>query len=319
MLNSALTNFLGNCLEIPLSDRLKSNLGNITQNIYKSLPLSLVGAAGGFFLGTAFNIAPTHAVGNVPDNRLETFALDVTKNRIDFATLKDVEPKGQVILNPSRIVIDLPGAVFRGKTVRRTIGKSVQAVRVGQVDADTTRLVVEFPPEMEIDAQALRLKANTARSWSIQLPENLATSTLSTAMFGWPLIGTLTAGFGMRIHPITGARKMHKGIDIAAPTGAPILAAADGIVLDADFDSDYGNFVELGHSDGSKTMYAHANRLIVSKGMTVRKGQAIAEVGTTGRSTGPHLHFEFLANGKQPADPMAMLPQRYLLFDVAAR
>jgi murein DD-endopeptidase MepM/ murein hydrolase activator NlpD len=311
------SDMVGNICKISgkISGKISSKVSANVPPKIAQFPLILLSAIGGFLVTTI----PSHAVNTLPNNRLEAFTLDVTKNRIDFATLKDLEPRGKVILNPARIVIDLPGATYRGATVRRAIGRAVKEVRVGQVEADTTRLVVEFSPDMAVDMQNLKMQATSARSWSIQLPENVATSTLSSAMFNWPLIGTLTAGFGWRVHPISGTRKMHKGIDIAAPIGAPILASADGVVADADFDSDYGNFVELSHSDGSKTMYGHANRLLVAKGMMVRKGQAIAEVGTTGRSTGPHLHFEFMADGKQASDPMAILPQRFVLFDVAAR
>ncbi|MDX1978424.1 MAG: peptidoglycan DD-metalloendopeptidase family protein [Pseudanabaenaceae cyanobacterium bins.68] len=262
----------------------------------------------------------TAGAANSPSgfNRLETFTFDLTQNRISFTTLQQVEPRAQLLLNPARIVIDLPGTIYTNKTVRRAIGGAVREVRVGQSEPETTRLVVEFNPELPIDLNNLRLQAKSMRDWSISLPEQVATSRVYTALFGWPLNGTLTAGFGWRTHPITGQRKLHKGIDIAAPIGAPIMAAADGVVLDADFDSDYGNFVELSHSDGNTTLYAHANRLLVTKGMRVRKGQPIAEVGTTGRSTGPHLHFEVLANGKEPVDPIStVLPKQFVLFDLA--
>ncbi len=252
-------------------------------------------------------------------NRLETFSFDVTQNRIEFATLEGVEPMGQVISNPTRIVIDLPGAIYEGKTVRRTIGRAVQAVRVGRVNDETTRLVVEFAPDFPLETDRLRLQARSPRHWSIQLPESVAAASLPSAAFVWPLVGTLTAGFGWRIHPITNQRRLHKGIDIAAPIGTPILAAAAGTVVEAGWDDGYGNFVELQHADGYRTLYAHAHRLLVQKGMTVQQNQAIAEVGSTGRSTGPHLHFEVLAEGSTPVDPMAFLPQRYVLFDVAAR
>ncbi|MFQ3679471.1 MAG: peptidoglycan DD-metalloendopeptidase family protein [Pseudanabaenaceae cyanobacterium] len=252
-------------------------------------------------------------------NRLETFSFDVTQNRIEFATLEGVEPTGQVIADPTRIVIDLPGTIYEGKTVRRTIGRAVQAVRVGRVNDETTRLVVEFAPNFPLETDRLRLQARSPRHWSIQLPESVAAANIQSAALVWPLVGTLTAGFGWRIHPITNQRRLHKGIDIAAPIGTPILAAADGTVVAADWDDGYGNFVELQHADGNRTLYAHAHRLLVQKGMTVRQNQAIAEVGSTGRSTGPHLHFEVLAAGTTPVDPMAFLPQRYVLFDVAAR
>jgi murein DD-endopeptidase MepM/ murein hydrolase activator NlpD len=256
-------------------------------------------------------------------NQLETFVFDTTRNRIEFATSKKIYPKGKVLENPTRLVIDLPGAKYKGPTVRRIIGKAVQAVRVGQVDADTTRLVVEFAPSFNLeDNEQLQLKALSSTShWSVQLPQSVASSSLNTpAPMVWPVNGIITAAFGWRIHPITGQRKMHKGIDIGAPTGAPILAAADGFVSFAEFDDGgYGNLVEVTHNDGSRSLYAHTNRILVRKGQQVRQGQLIAEVGSTGRSTGPHLHFEVQPDGKHPTNPMTFLPNRYIVFDVAAR
>jgi murein DD-endopeptidase MepM/ murein hydrolase activator NlpD len=255
-------------------------------------------------------------------NRLETFVFDTTRNRIEFATSKKIYPKGKVLENPTRLVIDLPGAKYKGATVRRTIGKAVQAVRVGQVDADTTRLVVEFAPSFNLEEdEQLQLKALSSTShWSVQLPQSVAKSSLNTpAPLAWPVNGVITAAFGWRIHPISGRRKMHKGIDIGAPTGAPIMAAADGYVSYAQWDDGgYGNLVEVTHNDSSRTLYAHTNRILVRKGQQVRQGQLIAEVGSTGMSTGPHLHFEVLT-GKRATNPMALLPNRYIVFDVAAR
>lgn len=92
-------------------------------------------------------------------NRLETFVYDLTDSKIEFSLKNDIEPKGIVINNPTRIVIDLPGIVYQGPTVRRRVGKGVQAVRVGQVDANTTRMVVEFSPEVTINPQELKLKS----------------------------------------------------------------------------------------------------------------------------------------------------------------
>jgi murein DD-endopeptidase MepM/ murein hydrolase activator NlpD len=256
-------------------------------------------------------------------NRLETFVFDTTRNRIEFATSKKVYPKGKVLENPTRLVIDLPGARYKGATVRRTIGKAVQAVRVGQVDSNTTRLVVEFAPSFNLeDNEQLQLKALSSTShWSVQLPQSVASSSLNTpAPMVWPVNGIITAAFGWRIHPITGQRRMHKGIDIGAPTGAPILAAADGLISYAEWDDGgYGNLVEVTHNDGGRTLYAHANRILVRKGQHVRQGQLIAEVGSTGRSTGPHLHFEVQSDGKRATNPMAFLPNRYIVFDVASR
>jgi murein DD-endopeptidase MepM/ murein hydrolase activator NlpD len=258
---------------------------------------------------------------SVQANRLETFVYDSSQNRIEFSLQNDIEPKGVVIGNPTRVVIDLPGITYKGPTVRRRVGHGVQSVRVGQLDASTARLVVEFAPDVNFDPKLLRLKSKTPGRWTMQLPESVASADLNSGAkkFTWPLTGKITAGFGWRVHPIDGSRRLHKGIDIAAPTGAPMFAAGDGFVSDAGWDSGgYGNFVEIKHLDGSKTFYAHANRLLVSKGQQITKGQAIAEVGSTGRSTGPHLHFEVLPDGRNVVDPIDYLPIRQIVLDLAS-
>jgi len=108
-----------------------------------------------------------------------------------------------------------------------------------------------------------------------------------------PLEGfRLTSGFGMRNHPVLGRRRAHKGIDLGAPTGTPILAAADGIISRADWFGSYGLYVSVEHGGEIQTRYAHMSRLNVAKGQRVSKGDVIGFVGTTGRSTGPHLHYE---------------------------
>ncbi|MCX7863620.1 MAG: M23 family metallopeptidase [Novosphingobium sp.] len=113
----------------------------------------------------------------------------------------------------------------------------------------------------------------------------------------------LTSGFGMRNHPVLGGRRLHKGIDLAAPTGTPILAAADGIVSRADWFSSYGLFVSIEHGGEIQTRYGHMSRLNVAEGQRVRKGDVIGFVGSTGRSTGPHLHYEVrIAN--EAVDPL---------------
>lgn len=108
-----------------------------------------------------------------------------------------------------------------------------------------------------------------------------------------PLDGlSLTSEFGMRTHPVLGGRRQHKGIDLAAPTGTPIYATADGIVGKAQWYSSYGLYVEIAHGAQLETRYAHMSRLAVAPGERVRKGDVIGYVGSTGRSTGPHLHYE---------------------------
>ena len=118
--------------------------------------------------------------------------------------------------------------------------------------------------------------------------------------------GLLGSAFGWRIDPLTGRSALHEGLDFQADPGTPIFAAAAGIVVTQEYHPDYGNLVEVDHGNDLITRYAHASRVWVKKGDLVKRGQKIAEVGTTGRSTGPHLHFEVAVRGV-PQDPQKFL------------
>jgi murein DD-endopeptidase MepM/ murein hydrolase activator NlpD len=108
---------------------------------------------------------------------------------------------------------------------------------------------------------------------------------------------TLTSNFGMRNHPILGGRRDHKGVDLAEPIGTPVYATADGVVSKAAPFSSYGNYIQIEHGGGLETRFAHLSGFAVAAGDQVRKGQLIGFVGTTGRSTGPHLHYEIRVAG----------------------
>lgn len=112
-----------------------------------------------------------------------------------------------------------------------------------------------------------------------------------------PVAGILGSSFGWRIDPLNGRSALHTGLDFPAEPGTAILAAAGGVVVTQEYHSAYGNMVEVDHGNDLVTRYAHASRVLVKKGDLIRRGQKIAEVGTTGRSTGPHLHFEVLVQG----------------------
>ncbi len=119
----------------------------------------------------------------------------------------------------------------------------------------------------------------------------------------WPAQGNLTSGFGKRFN------RPHNGIDIAAPIGTPIIAAASGVVVFAGWSNKgLGHQVTLRHPDGNLTVYGHNQRLLVTSGQNVERGQQIAEMGSTGYSTGPHLHFELHRQGRKAVNPIAFLP-----------
>lgn len=126
-----------------------------------------------------------------------------------------------------------------------------------------------------------------------------------TGLFGTPVAGRLTSGYGMRRHPILGYVRMHAGVDFAAAWGSPIYAVTDGRVQYAGWHGGHGNYVRLDHGGGIATGYGHMSRIAVAPGMAVRRGQIIGYVGSTGLSTGAHLHYEVYRGG-QTVDPMSV-------------
>jgi len=123
----------------------------------------------------------------------------------------------------------------------------------------------------------------------------------------WPTVGWVTSGFGFRTNPFTGLPQMHEGMDISNRVGTPVIASADGIISDIREDWSLGKILLISHGFGMTTRYAHLNKVLVRIGQKVKRGDKIAEVGTSGRATGPHLHYEVRLNGV-PANPM-----RYIL------
>ena len=124
--------------------------------------------------------------------------------------------------------------------------------------------------------------------------------------FSWPVTGTITSPFGWRTNPFGGGPEFHQGLDIAAPMGTTVTAAAAGTVIMAQWYGGYGNYILIDHGGGYSTGYGHLSAIYVSTGQSVARGQAIGAVGSTGQSTGPHLHFEVRIAGK-PVDPAPRL------------
>lgn len=160
--------------------------------------------------------------------------------------------------------------------------------------------------QARIDQVRRQIELQRLSQEEIQATLNDQRSLLAAKPSGWPVQGWLTSTFGMRISPFTGKRKMHEGLDIAARTGTPVFATADGVVTEAGTAPGYGKLVVIDHGYGYKTYYGHNSRIFVKIGQRVRRGDKIAAVGSTGSSTGPHVHYEVRRNG------VPVNPRKYL-------
>lgn len=168
-------------------------------------------------------------------------------------------------------------------------------LEVGQVVATTLRYADEQVREYDDHIRALR--ATTLE----YVRRRAHTPTL------WPAEGWISSPFGNRRHPVTGQPDRHTGIDIAGRVGAPVLSAADGTVIEAGRKGGYGLAVVINHGYGLRTLYGHLSRITVRVGQRVTKGQRIGSMGSTGLSTGPHLHYEIMLQGKA-VNPLNYLP-----------
>jgi murein DD-endopeptidase MepM/ murein hydrolase activator NlpD len=168
--------------------------------------------------------------------------------------------------------------------VRITIGP--QSVEPGETRYAVRSTVAGKAAVVEFSATPPRLSTmRTSQPFSGGVPS------------GMPVSARLTSGFGWRTHPILGGTRAHAGVDLAAPYGSPIVATANGVVGAAGWSGGYGLLVAISHGDGVQTRYGHMSRLAVAPGQQVSRGDVIGYVGSTGQSTGPHVHYEVRVNG----------------------
>ncbi len=210
------------------------------------------------------------------DMKAQKDEIELAKKKLDdtqeqYATIKQNQTKTAKILENTKIVRENYIAKLS------TQEKDIQA----KIDEYNARFA-------EVNAEIL----------------SLALQGIDTKYIGgelaWPIPGytRITSKFGMRTHPITGVYKLHTGVDVSAPTGANFVAANDGIVVKAGYNSAYGNMVIIDHGGGVSTLYAHGSEIMVQVGQTVKRGETVVlKVGSTGYSTGPHAHFEVRLNG----------------------
>ncbi len=202
--------------------------------------------------------------------------LEEQKNQVN--TSKEEKEKAAIILENTRVMKNTYTSQLTDQE------KQIQS----EIDAYQTQL-----NQLESEIQAI-----TANSLIIN-PNYIGGEML------WPVPGytKLSSTFKMRVHPITGVYKLHTGIDIPAPIGTNFLAANEGVVVKANYNTAYGNMVMIDHGGGVSTLYAHGDKIMVTLGQIVKKGDVVLQTGNTGNSTGPHAHFEVRINGT-PVDPL---------------
>lgn len=190
-------------------------------------------------------------------------------------------------------------AVAQATSAQRELTRMVASERAQRAELVT---------ELESTKESYEALVDELEQESAQLAEELRRSQYQGAQPGpggllWPTNGRRTSGYGWRTHPLYGSRRMHTGVDISGGIGQPVVAAAKGKVVSAGWRGGYGLAVVVDHGGGLATLYAHQSQLSVAEGSVVEQGQKIGEVGSTGNSTGPHLHFEVRVDGN-PRDPM---------------
>jgi len=177
------------------------------------------------------------------------------------------------------------------------------------------RLYMDLEPcgEEEISAVLDRLglvgddRAMVYHLIALYLPEEMTFGRVAPGPYTWPLKENypVTSLFGPRLDPVTGTWGVHTGVDLGAPEDTPVWTATDGLVSFTGWDGGYGNAVRISHGDGVTTVYGHLKTILVTAGQVVTNGQTVGLVGSTGKSTGPHLHFEWRVNG-EPVDPLGV-------------
>lgn len=195
-------------------------------------------------------------------------------------------------------------AQLRGSLLKNSGQAPVETVGIGGVARADTSDMSELQQQINALKLAIELRGEAQDKIHSLLTEEF--SQQSSTPQGWPTKGWLASYFGVRKDPFNGRERMHEGLDIAANTGTAVRATADGVVVRSRIDSSFGKMVMIDHGYGYRTIYAHNSRLLVKTGTRVKRGDKIAQVGNTGRSSGSHLHYEVHLNGV-PVNPRKFL------------
>jgi murein DD-endopeptidase MepM/ murein hydrolase activator NlpD len=243
----------------------------------------------------AFDVYRLHQEMKSQTSQIHFFLAKVEELERQLSGLKDFERKTRIIANLER----------RGQGVSPLMGiggPSPSDVREELKErGDEKALILQMRSDIErLQSEAASSEESLSRLMRLlHVKKQMLAHTPSI----WPVQGWMTSGFGFRIHPLTGLSQMHEGLDIANRVGTTIIAPASGIVSDIDTNELFGNIVVISHGFGITTCYAHLHKVLVKLSQRVERGDKIAELGMSGRTTGPHLHYEVRINNI-PANPV---------------
>lgn len=246
----------------------------------------------------AFELSHLRQENQAQRSQIQFFSGRIGDLEKQLSKLKDFDKRIRIIANLERGQETTP---FMGMG-----GPSPSDVRDKlKVEKDEKALL----QQMKTDVERLNLETLSQETSLSELERLLSSKqdVLTHTPSVWPVQGWLTSGFGFRTNPFTGLTQMHEGIDISNRVGTPVVSSADGIVSDVGNDWVHGKILVISHGFSMITRYSHLNKVLVKVGQKVKRGDKVAEVGMTGKTTGPHLHYEVRLNGI-PANPM-----RYIL------
>jgi murein DD-endopeptidase MepM/ murein hydrolase activator NlpD len=228
------------------------------------------------------------------ERRVATVQADLERTRMELQQQQEAQAEARSQLDSlaseRRNLVDLTASQRRVVASQVAQMEDLSAAEEAQLEA----LIQQRQREIEAQRKAAGIVGAQPESGG------------GSGSFSWPVSGTITSPFGWRSNPFGGSPEFHQGLDIAAPSGTTVTAAASGSVIMAQWYGGYGNYILIDHGGGYSTGYGHLSAIYVSNGQAVKRGQAIGAVGSTGASTGPHLHFEVRIDGK-PVDPAPRL------------
>ena len=242
----------------------------------------------------AFEVSRLRQEAQTQKSQIHFFSSRIEELEKQLSKLKDFDKKIRIIANLERSQESTPFMGMGGPSpsdIREKLkGEKDEKGLVHQMKSDIDRLQSEATSQ-EVSLSELEKVLQTKKEMLIHTPSI------------WPVFGWVTSGFGFRTNPFTGLNQMHEGVDISNRVGTIIVAPADGFISDIGNDWVHGRILVISHGFGMTTRYSHLNKVLVKVGQKVKRGDKIAEVGVSGKSTGPHLHYEVRLHGI-PVNPM---------------